>query len=167
MQSLPEFKVDIVTLEQIDAIAFFTNGAYFSETAAASFGRLGKFTKENVFKYNKWVGVYYDDPAKKPAAELRSAAAVTVSKEVLESLRSKMEEAGGQQITWEAGEYAVVHYIGPYTGLSAAYDFIYTQWLPQNKRTAVPDYHAYEHYLNDCTDTAPADLLTDIFIKLQ
>ena len=63
------------------------------------------------------------------------------------------------------GRMAVMHYKGPYAGLKAAYDYLYGEWLPKlgEEMREAP---SYEVYLNDPTDTAPDDLLTDICVPI-
>ena len=54
----------------------------------------------------------------------------------------------------------------PYAGLSAAYDWFYDTWLPQSGRE-LGNAPAFEEYLNNPENTAPADLMTDIHMPLK
>lgn len=56
---------------------------------------------------------------------------------------------------------AVMHCKGPYAGLKAAYDYLFGEWLPKSGEDP-----SFEIYLNDPTDTALDDLLTDICVPL-
>lgn len=102
-------------------------------------------------------GVYYDDPSVTPTADLRSHAGVLWDGDAVPN--------GLEDVTLAGGRYAVLHLKGPYAGLSEAYRFLYGPWLSSSQE-ALRDAPSYEHYLNDPTDTAPADLLTDIYMPL-
>jgi len=102
-------------------------------------------------------GVYYDDPEVTPADELRSHAGVLWEGGTVPDGLEEVQLAGGR--------YAVLHFKGPYAGLAAAYRYLYGQWLSSSQE-ALRDAPSFEHYLNDPTDTAPADLRTDIYMPL-
>ncbi|MEO1681374.1 MAG: AraC family transcriptional regulator [Pseudomonadota bacterium] len=102
-------------------------------------------------------GVYYDDPDVTPAENLRSHAGVL--------WEGGSVPEGLEEVQLAGGRYAVLHYKGPYAGLSEAYRYLYGQWLSSSQES-LRDAPSFEHYLNDPTDTAPADLLTDIYMPL-
>ncbi len=102
-------------------------------------------------------GVYYDDPEVTPAEELRSHAGVLWEGETVPDGLEEVQLAGGR--------YAVLHFKGPYAGLSEAYRYLYGAWLSSSQES-LRDAPSFEHYLNDPTSTAPADLLTDIYMPL-
>lgn len=104
------------------------------------------------------VGVYYDDPAATPAADLTSHAGV-------EFPAAAAIDAPLEQVLLPAGPHAVLRYQGPYSGLPAAYDQLFANWLPGSGRT--PGHSPmFEVYLNTPMDTAPEDLLTEICMPL-
>jgi AraC family transcriptional regulator len=70
-----------------------------------------------------------------------------------------------EAVTLEGGPCAVLHFKGPYSGLAAAYQYLYGPWLAENK-VELRDAPSFEVYLNDPTTTAPDDLLTDIHMPL-
>ena len=104
------------------------------------------------------VGVYYDDPSAVKPAELRSHAGLIVENGV--ALPEGLEE-----VTLPGGETAVLRFKGHYSGLPAAYDYLYGHWLPASGREAA-DSPVYENYVNSPIDTQPDDLLTDISVPL-
>jgi AraC family transcriptional regulator len=57
----------------------------------------------------------------------------------------------------------VLHLKGPYSGLAAAYQHLYGP----EAQAALRDAPSFEIYLNDPTNTAPADLLTDVSMPLE
>lgn len=105
------------------------------------------------------LGIYYDDPDAVAKDELRSAAAVIVQADT--PIEDPMVEAG---VT--GGRSAVLTFKGPYAGLREAYLYLYGDWLAQSG--AEPrDEPPYEVYLNDPSDTAPDELLTEICLPLK
>lgn len=102
-------------------------------------------------------GVYYDDPSTTNPEDLRShAGAVWAGGDVPDGL---------ENVTMKGGNFSVLHLKGPYSGLAAAYQYLYGPWIAENQ-AALRDAPAFEIYLNDPTTTAPADLLTDIYMPL-
>ena len=105
------------------------------------------------------VAVYYDDPTAVAPDALRSFAGVAVDPAF---------EPPSDLITRDlaGGRHAVIRFKGPYTGLQAAYSYLYGQWFADSGE--VPgDGPSFEIYLNSPQDTAPADLLTDICAPLK
>ncbi len=105
------------------------------------------------------VAVYLDDPAATPPADLHAHAGVVFGPDV--ALDPPLEV-----IHLPAGPHAVMTYRGPYSGLGAAYDLLFGQWLPASGREPA-DSPVFEIYLNTPMDTAPGDLLTEICVPLR
>lgn len=105
------------------------------------------------------VGVYYDSPADVPEAELRSHAGIVVGADL--SLPSDLQE-----VLLPGGRHGVLTLTGPYSGLAAAWDHLYRTALP-NSGAEPADRPAFEVYLNDPSDCAPADLVTEIHVPLK
>lgn len=110
-------------------------------------------------KVGHGVAVYFDDPGSTPASELRSLAGATLpaGTELPASLTAH-EVPGGRM--------AVLTYKGPYSGLPGIYDYIYGTWLAASDAEPA-DHPSFEVYLNDPTDTAPEDLLTEVCVPLR
>ncbi|WP_239479530.1 GyrI-like domain-containing protein [Actibacterium sp. 188UL27-1] len=105
------------------------------------------------------VGVYYDDPDATSPADLKSHAGVAVDEamEIADPLT---------ELRLTGGRYAVMHYKGPYSGLRAAYGYMYGTWLPKSGAD-LGDQAPIEVYLNSPMDTAPDDLLTDVCVSVR
>lgn len=104
------------------------------------------------------VGVYFSDPDAVPEPELKSAAGFEIADaaEIAPPLA---------EIRLAAGRHAVLTFRGPYTGLPAAYAYLFGPWLEasgEEPRNAPP----YELYVNTPMDTKPDDLLTLICLPL-
>ena len=104
------------------------------------------------------VGIYYDDPSQKPAQELTSHAGVT--------FHGPEVPDGFETVVITGGKSAVLTLKGPYSGLPQAWDHLYSGWLVGSGEEP-EDEASYEVYLNDPTDTAPDDLLTELVIPLK
>ncbi len=104
------------------------------------------------------VGVFYDDPSSTAPADLRSHAG-------FEMRGDAAIDAPLDMVTLPAGRHAVLTYKGPYAGLPAAYDQLYSVWLPKSGQ-APADAPTFEVYLNSPMDTAPDDLITELHLPL-
>lgn len=68
--------------------------------------------------------------------------------------------------TMIGGEYAVLRHKGPYADMRGSYAFLYGTWLPQSGREPA-DAPCVEEYLNTPRDTAPTELISDIYLPLR
>jgi AraC family transcriptional regulator len=105
------------------------------------------------------VGVYNDDPFSIPETQLRSRACLMFDHEV-------QLDPTVNRIEIPAGPCAVLRHRGPYADMRLAYQWLYGEWLPKSGRE-VANIPVFEVYLNHPRDTAPADLLVDIYLPLQ
>ncbi len=153
------YDIDIKTLPDMRVAALEHIGPY--PQIAATFNRMAE-----IFSAAKlWgavtgpsIGLYYDAPASKPAAELRAHAGMIVAHDAhLPPSLLDLHVAGGR--------YGVLRLVGPYTGLPAAWDYLYGTWLPASGQE-LADAPPFELNPNSPMDTAPADLITDICVKL-
>lgn len=128
-------------------------GSKFSQIATY-IGGAGLFPKAG-----HMVGIYCDDPSSRPEAELRSIAGIILPEDV--QIPTALEEK-----IVPAGRAIVLRYQGPYAGLRSAYEYLYGTWIAQNDPD-LADFPAYEIYLNDPTQVAAEDLLTEICVPLK
>jgi AraC family transcriptional regulator len=105
------------------------------------------------------IGIYYDDPCSVAPESLRSCAGMVVDESFV--ITPPLEEA---RIV--PGPHAAMIYKGPYSGLEAAYQWLYGEWLVKSGREPA-DAPAYEEYLNNPREVAPAELLTAIHLPLR
>ncbi|QPM91161.1 AraC family transcriptional regulator [Pseudooceanicola algae] len=104
------------------------------------------------------VGIFYDDPSVVAEDDLRSFAAYELTEDIPLPDVLEIREM-------PAGDAAVLAFSGSYSGLPAAYQYLYGTWLPASGR-APDSAPSYEVYLNSPLDTAPGDLRTEIFLPL-
>ncbi|MGB2833456.1 MAG: AraC family transcriptional regulator [Methylotenera sp.] len=157
------FNVTYKTIADTEVVCVKHSGAYLQigQTFDCLFSWLG--ARQLIGANTRMMGVFFDDPSSVAEKELRSLACATIS---LTASQTVTPEAPLECYTIAGGEYAVLHYQGPYAGLSAAYDWFYGTWLPQSGRE-LGSAPAFEEYLNNPENTAPADLLTDIHMPLK
>nr|WP_252731240.1 AraC family transcriptional regulator [Lentibacter algarum] len=150
------FDVTLAEMPERKIIGLPHKGAYnrISEAYEKVFALVGS---RGMFpQTGKMVALYESDPTSTPEAELSSFAGIEYSGDAQEGFEVR---------TLTAGPAAKLRLIGPYTGLQAAYDHLYGVWLPQSGRVPaeVPSFEVYE---NSPHDTAPQDLITDIYLPL-
>ncbi len=107
----------------------------------------------------QFFGISHDDPDVTPRDKLRYDACLTVD----EKFRPQGEI--GVQVT-PGGEYAVLTHFGPYDKLNESYAQLLGQWLPRSGRS-LSSTPCLEVYLNSPENTAPQDLITDIYAPLE
>lgn len=104
------------------------------------------------------LGISHDDPDVTPPEKLRYDAALVVPEGT-----AAEGEVGVRDI--EAGEYAVVTHMGPYSTLNETYTRLCGEWMPSSGREFA-DTPAIEFYRNDAQNTPPEQLRTDICMRL-
>ncbi len=110
-------------------------------------------------KIGNGIAIYHDDPSSLPESELRSHAAVTLNE-------GTPVPNGLEPYNLPGGRAAVLTYKGPYAGLPTVYDYLYGSWLA-NSQEEPAAHPSYEVYLNDPSQTAPEDLVTEVCIPLS
>lgn len=157
-RNLAMYDVTIKTLPEFNVVSIYHRGAYnkIGQAYDQLFGWL--IPRGLVDEQTRVMTIGYDDPATVPEDELRSRACAMVSKPC--TLEAPLE-------WWkiEGGRYAVLRYKGPYDALPSIYQWLFGTWLLQSG-LALRDSPPFEEYINSPLNTAPADLLTDIYLPL-
>lgn len=158
-RSLTMYNVTLRTLPDLELLSVSHTGSYLQISRA--FEQLGGWlgARNLISPDSRMFGVYYDDPASVAEAQLRSRACISVSQTC--ALEPPLE-----RVTIAGGEYAVLRHKGAYAALPAAYEWLFGVWLVQAGRE-LRDAPALEEYLNTPMDTAPEDLLTEIYLPLR
>jgi len=110
------------------------------------------------------IGVYYDDPSAVKTDQLRSDAGIVIDNDAV--IETPTDGPKICAIDVPGGRHAVVTFKGPYAELPKAYDWVFTSWLLDSGEDAGEN-PVFEEYLNDPRTTAPADLLTNIYLPLK
>ena len=104
------------------------------------------------------LGICHDDPEVTPAEKVRYDACLAVNDRVQPEGDIGVQEIGG-------GEYAVTMHRGPYEELGETYATLCGQWAPQSGRELRAP--SLEFYRNSPMNTAPEDLVTDVYMPLE
>jgi AraC family transcriptional regulator len=105
------------------------------------------------------IGISHDNPHVTPPDKLRYDACIATDQPF-----EPEGEVGTQVIP--GGEYAVTTHRGPYEKLPETYARLYGEWLPQSGREPA-DFSGFQHHHNTPPETAPEDLVTDIYVPLK
>ena len=159
-ETLPkDYSLEIRHVEHVRVAGLNHRGSFMAIGKAfeASFVHLA--ATGQVTSASRWLAEYLDDPFSVPESQLCSRAGLSVPAEW---------PVPAQLICFELGDgpCAVLRHRGPYASMRAAYQWLYGHWLV-NSGHAVADAPVFEEYLNNPRDTAPADLLTDVFLPLK
>jgi AraC family transcriptional regulator len=158
----PEAAVKIVRLAPVRVAALPHRGSYnaigdsFQKLMAWAIGR------ELMGQTAAMFGIFYDDPASKPLAELRSEACIGVP----ENFELGWQDAPIHLMLTSSGLCARMVFTGPYAELHTAYAWLYKVWLPQSGHEP-GDQPPMEEYLNDPRINPPSAWQTAISIPLK
>jgi AraC family transcriptional regulator len=158
-QNAMAFSIELRTILPRPAVGLEHRGPYHE--IGATFGLLfAQLARSNLT--DNIVGVfgrYVDDPKLVAAADLRSHACAFLRQSIAPPSPLETFEAGG-------GLYAVLTYVGPYSAMQPAYDWLFGVWLPKSGH--VPrDAPCLEINLNTPDTTPPPELLTEICLPLE
>jgi AraC family transcriptional regulator len=136
-------------------------GAYCPENLSPFFAQfMGKAAQHQLFSSQSMVlGICQDDPRDTPEEDCRYDAGITVAVDV------PCPEGLMEQVL-PGGDYAVILHKGPYDNLQDTWQWIGEIAFPNLNREC-RDQPPFECYLNSPADTAPDELLTEIYIPLD
>jgi AraC family transcriptional regulator len=157
----PPMEVRTCTLAPMK-VAFLRHvGPYHGEALAGTWDRLLSWAGQRglLGPGAQLLGIDHDNPHVTPADKLRYDACVVTTRPV-----QPEGDIGFQEIP--GGEYAVVTHTGPYERLPETYARLYGDWLPQSGREPA-EAPGFTLYRNSPPDTAPEDLVTDIYVPLR
>ncbi|WP_293265717.1 AraC family transcriptional regulator [Neptunomonas sp.] len=153
-------QVEIKEVEAISLAGVDHTGSYMD--IGGSFEKLFAWLgmKQLISEQTRSFGVYFDDPDATPEEKLRSAACATLSSYDVMSSDPVTEYAIG------SCECAVLRYVGPYSNMQVAYQWLFGEWLPNSGRES-ENAPVFEEYVNDPRTVAPNELITDIYLPLK
>lgn len=133
-------------------------GSYMAIGKAFEQGYVQLAAQDLVTPDSRWIAEYLDDPFAVPERQLCARAGLSVPADRVVAAPLVEFEVGG-------GPCAVLRHRGPYATMRSAYQWLYGHWLVRSG-LETGNAPVFEEYLNNPRDTAPADLLTDIFLPL-
>lgn len=107
----------------------------------------------------KCIGIFYDDPEKVAADQLRSDACLPLPP-------GSVAEGHMRELTIGPTRCAVLRHKGPYAELPGAYRWLFHSWLPASGFVR-DDQICFEEYLNDPLMLPSQEWLTDIYMPLR
>ncbi|MEO6601815.1 MAG: AraC family transcriptional regulator [Polyangiaceae bacterium] len=150
--------VEVKQMPELRTATVHHVGAY--NRISDAFGRLGELMGSAglITARPTMLAIYYDDPDTTPESELRSDAALVVTKD------SKIPDGLAEQ-RLPAGRDACTLHVGPYEQLGDAWARFMGQWLPQSGER-IGQGTTFEIYLNTPVDVPKQELRTELYIPL-
>lgn len=108
------------------------------------------------------VGLVYDDPDVTAARHLRYDACLVLAPE---RVPTELPDRCTYRVI-PAGQYAIAHHRGPYEELQETYVSLLGRWLP-TRNVELSDLPVVEIYINTPDTAAPADLETEVCVRIQ
>ena len=159
----PELKLkwEIKELPARNLIYIRLFGDYKLNDYCGTWMRLQQFVQEEKLPIGEVMPycIYHDDPKVTPVEKLRTDVCM-----VMPTAVAPKGNIGFKQLP--AGRYAIFLYKGSYEHLQSVYDTIYGKYIPEMECT-FRDEASAERYLNHPADTAPDELLTEIYIPIE
>ncbi len=155
-------KIQVVALTPIPLVMISHVGPY--DQLPAKFEQLSQWVEQTGTPIKRWIGVYWDNPEEVDASQLRSGAAVEVA------IGFSLVPTGNFPVVMhhiDGGDYATTTYVGPYEEMEPAWARFGRHIEQTLKRTIITDEPAFEVYVNDPEDTAPADLITELYMPVK
>ena len=151
--------VEITTQPQLRTATVHHVGSY--SRISEAFGPLGSIAGAAglLGPDTLMIGIYHDDPATVPEADLRSEAAVVIPP-------SAKIPNGLAEIVIPAGRYARTTHVGPYDQLPDVWARLMGEWLPRSEHR-VGDGMNYELYRNNPMNAKPHELITELYVPLR
>ncbi|MFZ6744798.1 AraC family transcriptional regulator [Undibacterium sp. JH2W] len=156
------FPVSITSIDPVQLLSIDNTGSYMGISKTFDI-LVGCAASRQLFREDtRWLGIYYDDAMTVDEDKLRSKACISapqpLPEQALQEPLSLTELRGGK--------YAVLTYKGPYSDMQPVYRWFFGVWLPASGQE-IDDAPPFEEYLNNPRDTAPADLLSNIYMPLR
>ena len=159
----PELKLkrEIKELPVRNVIYIRLFGDYKLNDYCGTWMRLQQFVQEEKLPMGEVMPycIFHDDPKVTPIEKLRTDVCM-----VMPAAATPKGNIGFKQLP--AGRYAIFLYKGSYEHLQSVYDTIYGKYIPEMECT-FRDEASAERYLNHPADTAPDELLTEIYIPIE
>jgi len=136
-------------------------GAYGDHNTESAWKTVCEFAgRKNLFGPNaEFLGISYDDPNITEPERCRYEACVTIRADVKPDGKVGVKMIPG-------GKYAVFKLVGPFTLLAPSYDYIFGQWIPEN-RIELRDDPGFEKYLKSPDSTPSEELETEIWVPIK
>jgi AraC family transcriptional regulator len=149
-------EIHTVEIEPLHVRGLEHKGPY--QSIGQTFDRLSEHQDSLGPKSAPLVAIYYDDPHEIPAENLRAVAGVIVQGE------SKTEDQEVKDVKIPGGRYAMASFVGDYSKLGKAWEEFYGSVFGSGLKTKAD--LCFERYINTPADTAPTELITELYAPL-
>lgn len=153
------YEVTLRDVAQTRLVALRHRGAY--DKIGAAFQQLVDWAEPRgiLRPETNCFGIFYDDPEKVAADQLRSDACLPLP-------AGSLVDGQMRELTIGPAHCAVLRHKGPYAELPRAYRWLFRSWLPASG-FVLDEQPCFEEYLNDPMTLPPAEWLTDIYMPLR
>ena len=154
-------EVQTVNLAPIPVVMIRHTGPY--EGISPVFDQLWQWVNAYGIPAEYSIGIYWDNPDYVSANKLRSAACIKVPEGYT------VVSDGGlplERTQIRGGNYAKTRFVGPYDALAPVWTE-FTSFIENRLGATITDDPAFEAYLNDPATTAPADLITELYMPIR
>ena len=152
--------VQVVSLAPISVVMLRHQGPY--DGIGDVFDRLWNWVDRHRVPAGRTIGIYWDNPDFVAASRLRSAACVEVPESYMPSDRDGLAL---ERSAIAGGEYATTRFVGAYEDLAPVWTEM-TRRTEKTLRRRIGENPAFEVYVNDASQTAPQDLITDLYMPV-
>ena len=149
-------EIHTVDVEPMRVLGLEHHGAY--QNIGRTFGLLYAHQDSLGDRHAPLVAIYYDDPHQVPEEKLRAVAGVVAKSDV----KTKDDEITEAQIP--GGKYAMTSFVGDYSKLGKAWEEFYGSIFGSGLKTKAD--LCFERYINTPADTAPNELITELYAPL-
>jgi AraC family transcriptional regulator len=153
------YPIEIKTIPAIPLLSVAHTGSYMGINQAFDLIASNAKARQLFSADTRWIGIFLDDPCFVAEEKLRSKACISIPPGTGQSTPFMREEIS-------SGKYAVLSYKGSYSDMKAVYQWLYGEWLSASGEE-LADTPVFEEYRNNPRDTAPNELLTDIYLPLR
>lgn len=134
-------------------------------TIGASFGKLFSHLSENPVQYGPALGFFYGSPHETAPEELQSDAAVVLTDGAPSpDLGREPNEGELHTVATDASRYAVCTFVGPYSGLSDAWNE-FLKAFDRDGYVSSPG-KCFEMYMNDMNEVPEDQLITGLYLPI-
>ena len=141
-------------------VAFLRHTGPYADSGPTFQKMMGWAFSKGLFNpQTKVLSLCHDDPDVTPQEKIRLDCCVTVGDNVKPEGEVELQ-------TIPDGEYIILTHRGSYSGLAESYCWLYGEWLPASGREFA-NRPPFEIYVNNPSETAEEDLVTEICILLQ
>lgn len=150
----------VLDLKPMPVVMLTHTGSY--DALSEKFDQLWAWVEAKGVPAKQTIGIYWDNPDYTAQNALRSAACVEIpvgfQLPATDGLPLQLFEIPG-------GTYVTLRHVGPYDQLASVWKDL-TKSIERDLQRTISEKPAFEIYVNDPSDTAPRDLITELYMPI-